>query len=233
MSIKISYKKGISEKTIKNYVLFANEEFKINGLSKLSLSKQSNQINRTINSNKSKKKEFIIFNHSPDQKIILVKIKNNQTSTENEKKGANFYNFVKSNLITNLTFFDNNIYETQTKNKIFIEEFLHGMQLKSYEFNKYKTKKEMTDININIIFRKKVPIKIKNNRFTSLLEGTNFTKDLVSEPGNILHPDEYTKRIIKLKKIGLKIKVYNEKKLKKLGMGALLGVGKVVYGDLI
>jgi len=30
MSIKISYKKGISEKLIKNYVLFANEEFKVN-----------------------------------------------------------------------------------------------------------------------------------------------------------------------------------------------------------
>ena len=226
MSIKISHKNSLSEKLIKNYVLFANEEFKINGLNKLSLSKQWNQINRTINSNKSKKKEFIIFNHSPDQKIILVKIKNNQTSTENEKKGANFYNFVKSNLLTNLTFFDNNIYETQTKNKIFIEEFLHGTQLKSYEFNKYKTKKEMTDININIVFRKKIPTIIKNNRFTSLLEGTNFTKDLVSEPGNILHPDEYAKRILKLKKIGLKIKVYNEKELKKLGMGALLGVGQ-------
>ena len=122
MSIKISYKKSISEKTIKNYVLFANELFKINGLNKLSLNKQSNQINRTINSNKSKKKEFIIFNHSPDQKIILIKIKNNQTSTENVKKGANFYNFIKSNFLTDLTFFDNNIYETQTKNKIFIEE---------------------------------------------------------------------------------------------------------------
>ena len=226
MSIKISYKNSVSEKLIKNYVLFANDEFKINGLNKLSLNKQSNQINRTINSNKSKKKEFIIFNLSPDQKIILIKIKNNKTSTENEKKGANFYNFVKSNLLTNLTFFDNNIYETQTKNKIFIEEFLHGMQLKSYEFNKYKTKKEMTDININIVFRKKIPAKIKNNRFTSLLEGTNFTKDLVSEPGNILHPDEYAKRILKLKKIGLKIKAYNEKELKKLGMGALLGVGQ-------
>ena len=117
MSIKISYKNSISEKIIKNYVLFSNEDFKINGLNKLSLSKQSNQINRTINSNKSKKKDFIVFNNSPDQKIILIKIKNNQTSTDNEKKGANFYNLVKSNLLTNLTFFDNNIYETQTKNK--------------------------------------------------------------------------------------------------------------------
>ena len=26
-----------------------------------------------------------------------------------------------------------------------------------------------------------------------LLDGVNFTKDLVSEPGNILHPDEYAK----------------------------------------
>ena len=52
------------------------------------------------------------------------------------------------------------------------------------------------------------------------------TKDLVSEPGNILHPDEYTKRILQLKKIGLKITVFDQKKLKNIGMNALLGVGQ-------
>jgi len=226
MSIKISYKKGIVEKGIKNYVLFSDENFKVNGLKKLPLAKSSNEINKTIETNKSKKKDFISFNINSSQKIILIKIKNNQTSTDNEKKGANFYNFLKSNLQTNLTFFDNNILETQTKNKIFIEEFLHGMQLKSYEFNKYKTKKEIVVLNIDIIYKRKIPAKPKNNRFTSILAGTNFTKDLVSEPGNILHPDEYAKRIIKLKKFGLKIKAYNQKELKKLGMGALLGVGQ-------
>ena len=206
--------------------MFSNEDFKINGLSKLSLGKKSNQINRTINSNKSKKKEFISFNYNFDQKIILIKIKNNQTISDNEKKGADFYNFINANLITDLTFFENNISETQKKNKNFIDEFLHGLQLKSYKFNKYITKKETVDININIISRKKIQIKNKNNRFNSLLEGTNFTKDLVSEPGNILHPDEYAKRIIKLKNFGLKVKVYNKIELKKLGMGALLGVGQ-------
>ena len=49
---------------------------------------------------------------------------------------------------------------------------------------------------------------------------------LVSEPGNILHPDEYAKRLNSLKKYGLKINIYDEKKLKKLGMNALLGVGQ-------
>ena len=226
MSIKISYKKASNEKSIQNYVLFSNEDFQINGLNKILLGKQSSQINRIIKSYKSKKKEFISFNHNLDQKIILIKIKNNQTSTDNEKIGANFYNFIKSNTLNNLTFLDGNIDETQIKNKILIDEFIHGMQIKSYAFNKYKTKKEISFININILFKKKIPNKSKNIRFTSLLEGTNFTKDLVSEPGNILHPDEYSKRLIKLKKIGLKIKVYNKNQLKKLGMGALLGVGQ-------
>ena len=58
------------------------------------------------------------------------------------------------------------------------------------------------------------------------MEGVFLTRDLVSEPGNILHPDEYVKRLIKLKKIGLKITVYDKKKLKKLGCNALLGVGQ-------
>ena len=56
-------------------------------------------------------------------------------------------------------------------------------------------------------------------------EGTFFTRDLVSEPGNVLHPDEYAKRLSALRKVGLKINIYDKKKLKKLGMNALLGVG--------
>ena len=64
------------------------------------------------------------------------------------------------------------------------------------------------------------------NKLNALLKGIFLTRDLVSEPGNILHPDEYAKRITKLRKFGLKITVYNQKKLKKLGMNALLGVGQ-------
>ena len=58
------------------------------------------------------------------------------------------------------------------------------------------------------------------------MEGVFLTRDLVSEPGNILHPDEYAKRIVKLRKFGLKVTVYDQKRLKKLGFNALLGVGQ-------
>ena len=62
MSIKISLKKNISEKNIKNYVLFADENFKINGLSRISLNKQSNLLNKAIISNKLYTKTFLQFN---------------------------------------------------------------------------------------------------------------------------------------------------------------------------
>ena len=72
-----------------------------------------------------------------------------------KKKGANFYNYLKSNLIFDVTFLNNNTNATQSKNKTFIEEFLHGMQLKSYNFNKYKTKHEEKNIDITILEFKK------------------------------------------------------------------------------
>ena len=86
MSIKISHKKGISEKNIRNLVLFCDDDFKINGISKLLIYKNLNQINKTINSERSKKKDIIIFNLNANQKIIAIKIKNNLKSTDNEKK---------------------------------------------------------------------------------------------------------------------------------------------------
>ena len=143
-----------------------------------------------------------------------------------KKKGAEFYEFINSNSILNLTLLENNIKDFSSKNKYFINEFLHGLKLKSYEFNKYITKKNLKKFEINISTKKYFKDFNKNRRFNSLIEGTNFTKDLVSEPGNILHPDEYAKRLISLRKFGLKVTIYDKKKLKKLGMNALLGVGQ-------
>ena len=42
---------------------------------------------------------------------------------------------------------------------------------------------------------KNTPNSIDKLKFRALEEGTFYARDLVSEPGNILHPDEYAKRI--------------------------------------
>ena len=93
--------------------------------------------------------------------------------------------------------------------------FLHGIKLKSYLFEKYKSKKTNKDIVLDI-FGKNIPTINDQTKFNAIEEGTFYARDLVSEPGNVLHPDEYAKRINSLKKFGLKINIYNEKKIKKI-----------------
>ena len=96
-----------------------------------------------------------------------------------------------------------------TKIKNFLGYFLHGLKLKSYEFNIYKSKKNKKLVIINVFGNKNKISSQDQLRFKALEEGTFFARDLVSEPGNILHPDEYAKRINSLKKFGLKINIYD------------------------
>ncbi len=226
MSIKVSFKKNIVENKIKNYVLFSDENFKILGLKKSSLSKNSDFINKTVVNNKNKDRSFLIINLNSNQKIIIVKLNNTSLSVENEKIGAKFYNYIKENQIFNSTLLESNFKEFSKNNKYFIQQFIHGAKLKSYNFSKYKTKNKNRLYELYIV-SKNAPLGFsKNKKLDSLIEGINFTKDLVSEPGNILHPDEYAKRLAQLRKIGLKVNIFDEKKLKKFGMNALLGVGQ-------
>ena len=90
MPIKINVKKSVNDNVIKNYVLFSDEEFKINSLNHLTLGRFSNNLNKTINLNKSKKSEILIFNLNPTQRVIIIKLKNVLSTLTIEKKGLNF-----------------------------------------------------------------------------------------------------------------------------------------------
>ena len=146
-----------------------------------------------------------------------------------ESLGAEFY--ARINYGKNSEYFINSD-SVLSKLDNFLGHFLHGLKLKSYTFNKYKTKKETRLISINVIGNKNKPTSHTQLKFKALEEGTFYARDLVSEPGNVLHPDEYAKRLNSLRKYGLKINIYDEKKLKNLGMNALLGVGMGSIRDL-
>ena len=90
-----------------------------------------------------KEKNCFSFNLNPNQKVIVVKLKNSFTSLEIEKLGAEFYNYIKENQITNSTLLENNLKEFLKTNKYFIDQFVHGVKLKSYNFDKYKSKKKI------------------------------------------------------------------------------------------
>ncbi len=222
MSVQINYKSNNSKKVSSNLVLFVDEKFNINGLKKYVSNSEFLYISDLLKTS-DLKKNLLFFEINSKKTIFLVSIKSDMKVSDVEGLGAKFYGYIdykkKSDYFVNSDTANNKI-------KNFVGHFLHGLKLKSYEFNIYKSKKDKKLVSINVIGNKN---KISLNdqlRFKALEEGTFFARDLVSEPGNILHPDEYAKRINSLKKFGLKINVYDEKKLKKLGMNALLGVGQ-------
>jgi len=222
MTVQINYINSGLTKTLRNLVLFVDEKFNISGLKKHVSTNEFSYISDLLKTS-DLKKELIVFEVNSKKKIILISIKKDLKAFEAENLGAKFF--------TQINFGEKNQYFVNTdtitsKIENFVGYFLHGLKLKSYEFDIYKSKKKSRFISINVSGSKNKISNQKQLGFKALEEGTFFARDLVSEPGNILHPDEYVKRINSLKKFGLKINIYDEKKLKKLGMNALLGVGQ-------
>ena len=108
-----------------------------------------------------------------------------------------------------------------------------GILLRSYAFEKYKTKKTNGEEGK----------KAKPGRFTILCadpagakrafddlagvgEGVLLARELVNEPANMLGPVEFAERAAELESLGVKIEILGEKEMRKLGMGALLGVAQ-------
>ena len=221
MNIKVNYKKQTFVKSDANLILFADEKFDIRGLKKHTSNSEYSYISDLLNK-KDRKKKIVTFDISSRKKIILVSFEKNLTDSEAENLGAKCYN-----ILNELKEKEYSVNSDTIPNgfKSVIGYFLHGIKLKSYKFEKYKTKKNEDNILLNVI-GKNVPNHKDQLKFSSIEKGTFYTRDLVSEPGNVLHPDEYAKRIKSLSKFGLKIRIYNDKELKKLGMNTLLGVGQ-------
>ena len=222
MSIQINFKVKNLKKIPSNLVLFADENFNIVGLKKYLTDIEFSYISDLLKTS-NLKKDLLFFEINSKKTIFLVSIKKDLKTSDIESLGAKFHGYINYDKQNDYLVNSDTV---NSKIKNFVGYFLHGLKLKSYEFNIYKSKKDKRVISINVIESKNKISAQSQLRFRALEEGTFFARDLVSEPGNILHPDEYAKRLNSLKKYGLKINIYDDKKLKKLGMNALLGVGQ-------
>ena len=222
MSIKINYLNKQTNISSSNLVLFTEENFNINGLKKHTSIAEFSYIQDLLK-NSDLKKNLLFFKVNSKKTIFLVSVKNFLETSDIESLGAEFHDYIdydkKSEYFVNSDSISNKI-------ENFLGYFLHGLKLKSYEFNIYKSKKDKEIISINVIGNKNKITNQNELRFKAIEEGTFFARDLVSEPPNVLNPKEYVNRLLKLRKLGIKVTTYNESQMKKLGMHSLLGVGK-------
>ena len=150
MTIKINHKKTSSKNSSNNHVLFTDEKFNINNLKKNLSDFEFTYVNDLLKTS-DLKKNLLVFELTSKKKIILVSIKKNIRTFDIENLGAEFY--VRVNYGKNSEYSINS--DTIISNeKNFIAYFLHGLNLKSYDFNKYKSKKDNRVITLNVFGNK-------------------------------------------------------------------------------
>jgi leucyl aminopeptidase len=106
-----------------------------------------------------------------------------------------------------------------------------GAALKSYRFDKYRTKEEadakpkLKELAIQCASAAEAARHYAD--LAAINAGIFLTRDLVSEPANVIFPDSFARRAkAALARDGVAVEILDGAALRKLGMGALLGVGQ-------
>ncbi len=106
----------------------------------------------------------------------------------------------------------------------------YGALLGSYRFDKYRTKEKPdakpSVTTLTLGSRDSADAKKAFAVLEKVAAGVFLTRDLVSEPANVIYPVSLAAQARTLSKLGVKIQVLDEKQMAKLGMGALLGVAQ-------
>ena len=106
----------------------------------------------------------------------------------------------------------------------------HGAMLRSYRFDRYRTQEKADEkprlATLSVLSGDLAGARAAYAPMQALAEGAFFTRDLVSEPANVLNPAEFAERCRGLARLGLTIEVLGPEELRALGFGALLGVAQ-------
>jgi leucyl aminopeptidase len=106
-----------------------------------------------------------------------------------------------------------------------------GIKLRAYKFDRYKTRKKDGE---EAALRADVSLAVGDvgaarKAFVPrahVVDGVIMARELVNEPPNVLYPVEFARRAGQLRKLGVDVEILDVRAMKKLGMGALLGVAQ-------
>ncbi|MCJ2098214.1 leucyl aminopeptidase [Methylobacterium sp. E-046] len=110
-------------------------------------------------------------------------------------------------------------------------EFALGARLRTYTFDRYKTKKkpeaeEKAATALTLLLADHGAAAREGDTAQSLADGVILARNLVNEPPNVLFPEEFARRAAELAKLGVEIEVIEPARMRELGMGALLAVAQ-------
>ena len=138
MSIQINYKNNSPKVPSANLVLFVDQNFNINGLKKIISNTEFSYIFDLLKTS-DLKKNLLFFEINSKKTIFLISIKKDLKTSDIESLGAKFHGYINYDKKNNY-FVNSDTIDSKIEN--FLGYFLHGLKLKSYEFDIYKSKKK-------------------------------------------------------------------------------------------
>jgi leucyl aminopeptidase len=104
-----------------------------------------------------------------------------------------------------------------------------GFRLRQYNFTKYKSAKPEDKPplkGLTIITGDPAAAQRLYEDCEAVAEGVHLARDFVNEPANVLTPVEFAKRAAEVRKLGAEVEILTPREMKKLRMGALMGVAQ-------
>ncbi len=105
-----------------------------------------------------------------------------------------------------------------------------GAQMRAYRFDKYRTKEKEeqkpTLAELTILVDGARAAQDAFQPLARVAEAVAFTRDLVSEPANIIYPETLAAAANTLMEQGIEVEILGVTEMTRLGMGSLLGVGQ-------
>lgn len=102
-----------------------------------------------------------------------------------------------------------------------------GIDLRAYQFNKYQTRhKTKAELTLAMVVPDQRAAEARFAKLSAVNAGVFLARDLTNEPADAIYPETFAAAALELKKIGVKVEVLDEAAMQKLGMGAILAVGK-------
>ncbi|WP_224824604.1 leucyl aminopeptidase [Cognatishimia sp. MH4019] len=101
-----------------------------------------------------------------------------------------------------------------------------GALLRAYSFDDHKTAERDAPEGVTVYVNDYKALEGEAQAITAVAEGVFMTRDLTSEPANVLTTTEFANRLEAMSDLGLKVTVLDEDQLETLGMRTLLSVGQ-------
>lgn len=205
----IKLKTNITELKNTNLVFFIEKKSDLKLLSEIKIPKNiSDKIKTVFETDKNMSLDFFLWTENIEKLYIFY-------YTKESKKDVNYFLWSEfSKLPNNLTFLTNS-----DKN---INILLNNALLSRYKFEEYKTEKSKDEISFIVNKENKNLFKER----ISTIENIILARDLWTKPANDLYPETFAEIIKETKFKNTKVKIFDSKKIEKLGLGLLHNVWK-------